>query len=134
MPNVTGNSNHARQVLLRKVSAVVFSLADTLDWPLKSVWNSNLLLLMSKVAAGASPPRQIWFDCFEPTTSEMKRVTTRMDCMLFIAETWIFVAIYCIKPGKRVLFAAKVAEIQDLYQVCLVCDSDCCELKMESPA
>ena len=64
----------------------------------------------------------------------MKRVTTRMDCMLFIAETWIFVAIYCIKPGKRVLFAAKVAEIQDLYQVCLVCDSDCCELKMESPA
>ena len=43
---------------LRKVSAVVFSLADTFDWPLKSVWNSNLLLLMSKVAAGASPPRQ----------------------------------------------------------------------------
>ena len=64
----------------------------------------------------------------------MKRVTTRMDCMLFIAETWIFVAIYCIKPGKGVLFVAKAAEIQDFYQVCLVCDSDCCELKMESPA
>ena len=72
--------------------------------------------------------------CFEPTTSEIKRVTTRMDCRLFIAETWIFVAIYCIKPGKRVLFVAKAAEIQDFYQVCLVCDSDCCELKMESPA
>ena len=85
---------------MRKVSAVVFSLADTLDWPLKSVWNSNLLLLMSKVAAGASPPRQIWFDCFEPTTSEVKRVTTRMECMLFIAETWIFVAFRSIKPGK----------------------------------
>ena len=68
-----------------------------------------LLLIMSKVTAGASPPRQIWFDCFEPTTSELKRVTTRMDCMLFIAEIWIFVAFCSIKPGKRVLFVAKVA-------------------------
>ena len=72
--------------------------------------------------------------CFEPTTSELKRVTTRMDCMLFIAEMWIFVAICCIKPGKRALFVAKEAKIQDFYQVCLVSDSDCCELKMESPA
>ena len=51
-------------------------------------------------------------------------------------------AFYCRNMDICCIFVAsnlekggcKRREIQYLYQVCLVCDSDCCELKTESPA
>ena len=72
------------------------SAATEGEWASHATCESNSKLTFpsdnSRSAAFNSTTLKRWPICFESTTSHLKRVTTRMDCMLFIAEIWIFVA------------------------------------------